>query len=129
MKTIDYTSFSWAAWIWCRFDFSKRTQSCSYAKSTRHSHSKPDGYFLPPQETKASRSWSTYIIVCGFRHLCYLLLIVVQVPGLIMLVVEFCLEREIIITWTKDLLFLYKFTVAASWWFTGIRWNSYFCPL
>lgn len=101
MKTIDYTSLSWVACIWCRFDLSKRTQSCSYTKSSRQSHRNPADYFLSPQETKASRSWSTYVIVCCLRHLCYLLLIVVQVPGLIMLVVKFHLGREIIITWTN----------------------------
>ncbi|KAL9459095.1 hypothetical protein AB3S75_002475 [Citrus x aurantiifolia] len=45
-----------------RFDLSKRTQSCSYTKSSRQSHRNPADYFLSPQETKASRSWSTYFI-------------------------------------------------------------------
>ncbi|XP_024957367.1 protein SCO1 homolog 2, mitochondrial isoform X3 [Citrus sinensis] len=48
-----------------RFDLSKRTQSCSYTKSSRQSHRNPADYFLSPQETKASRSWSTYVIPAG----------------------------------------------------------------
>ncbi|GAV88552.1 SCO1-SenC domain-containing protein [Cephalotus follicularis] len=55
-----------------RFGPSQRIQSCSYAKSTKHSYRKSDVDPLMSIESPASRSWITYVIpasVLGFAGL------------------------------------------------------------
>ncbi|KAJ0041546.1 hypothetical protein Pint_26619 [Pistacia integerrima] len=54
------------------FDTSKRVQTCSYTKSSRQNHGMPDGSPVMNVETKAPRSWSTYVIpaaLLGFAGL------------------------------------------------------------